>query len=332
MASARLKMIAIIGPTASGKSAWAVSLAKQCNGVVISADSRQVYKGLDVGTEKINKTDRKGIKHFMLDVVIPTESFTVADYQKAVYKILDKIARENKTAKKPILPIIAGGTGLYVDAVCEGFIFPKTTQDKNLRAKLDATELSDLVKQLLKIDPDTTVDLKNKRRVVRALEIALTGTSKPAKKPRYEVLKIGIELPREDMDARIHERAQNLDLKKLASETKRLIKDGLDFASSPLTALYYAPTKEWLEGDITREELLQKIESANRKYARRQLTWWRKDRSIKWVKSLEQAEAEIRVFWSGRHDSNVRPPRPKRGALPTGPRPDTVSGQDTSVL
>ncbi len=302
------KVIAIVGPTASGKSAWAVNLAKKYNGVIISADSRQVYKGLDVATAKITKEEMAGIPHYLLDVVKPTESFDVATYQKLVYAILAKITKQNRiildqsgrinsTHRKVVLPIIAGGTGLYVQAVTDGYVFPTTKPNLKLRAKLEKQSLSTLVAKLKKLVPDLQIDFKNPRRVIRALEIYSQPESRPAKhETPFDTLKIGIKLSVAEQEKRIAKRIQKMDFDALIAETKKLIKAKFDFQSNPLTAFYYRLVKDWLEKKITKAELIEKMIRADRKYAKRQMTWFKKDPNIHWVEDLAEADQLVRHF------------------------------------
>jgi len=283
-------VIAIVGPTASGKSAWAVRLARQFNGVVISADSRQVYERLDVATAKITKPEMQGIPHFMLDVVRPMESFDAATYQQLVYRLLKKLRNKK-------LPIITGGTGLYVQAVTDGYVFPNIKPDKKLRASSDKQPLSKLVQRLKKLDPNIEIDFHNSRRVIRALEIRLQRGSRPAKKdPGFDTLKIGIKLSPREQTNRIEQRIHKMDFKKLRAETARLMRAGFDFESNPLTALYYRPAKDWLEKKITKKELIEKLIRTDRQYAKRQMTWFKKDSQIHWVNNLAAAKSLVRHF------------------------------------
>jgi len=301
MDNIRQKVITIVGPTASGKSAWAVHLAREFNGVVISADSRQVYKGLDVATAKITKPEMAGVPHYLLDVVKPTEDFDVATYQRLVYTLLKKL-RDKK------LPIIVGGTGLYVQAVTNGYIFSSTRPDRILRGRLEKQPLSKLVQWLKKLDPDIEIDFHNPRRVIRALEIRLQQGSRPAKQdPGFDTLKIGIKLSPAEQEKRIEQRIRKMDFKKLHAETEKLMRAGFapgprgpqarwDFESNPLTVLYYRFVKDWLEKKITKKELIEKLIRADRQYAKRQMTWFKKDPAIHWVTGYYQTEQLVARF------------------------------------
>jgi tRNA dimethylallyltransferase len=286
----RQRVIAIVGPTASGKSAWAVRLAKEFNGVVISADSRQVYKGLNIATAKITKSEMDGIPHYLLDVVKPTEDFDVSTYQNLVYILLKKIGSQK-------LPIVAGGTGLYVQAVTDGYVFSNAEPDLKLRAKLAQQPLERSVLQLKKLAPGLEIDFKNPRRVIRALEIVIQQGTQPAKQdPGFDTLKIGIKISPDEREKRITKRIKQMDFDGLAEETKKLIRAKFDFTSNPLTALYYRFAKEWLENKITKPELIEKIIRADNQYAKRQMTWFKKDRQIHWVTSYAELKKLAKKF------------------------------------
>ena len=288
----QLNLVAIVGATASGKSAWAVKLAKKFNGVIISADSRQGYKGLDVATAKVTKAEMDGVPHYLLSVVKPDEEFNVAIYQKMVEKILDRLRRSHR----PKVPFLVGGTGLYVAAITEGYQLPTVSPDAKLRARLAKQPLTKLIEQLRRLDPDTAVDINNPRRVIRAIEILQAG-GRPAKtKPSFEVLKIGIQLPREKIYHNIGHRVRTLDWDALTRETRRLMRAGFDFNSNPLTAIYYRPVKDFIEGRLDRDQTIAKLIRGDKNYAKRQLTWFNKDKTIHWVTTLTEAERLVKSF------------------------------------
>lgn len=284
------KVVAIVGPTASGKSALAVRLAKKFNGIVISADSRQIYKGLDVATAKITKAEMQNIPHYLLDIKKPTEDFDVATYQSLVYTLLKK----NNYNK---LPIIAGGTGLYVQSVTDGYVFSDAKPDQKLRTRLEKQPLSKLVAQLKKLRPNADIDFKNPRRVIRAIEIAIQQGDKPNKTaPDFVTLKVGIKLSTDEQKNRIETRIKKMDFKKLADETKKLIKQEIDFNSNPLTTWYYQYARDWLDQKLTKTELIEKLARADWQYSRRQMTWFKKDPQIHWVESVAEAEKLVKKW------------------------------------
>ena len=174
-----LKMVAIVGPTAAGKSAWAIRLAQRFNGVILSADSRQVYIGLDEITAKTPPDQREGIPHYLLDIVKPSEDFSVAKYQAVAYRVLDDIAATNRKSPTPLLPILVGGTGLYVAAVCDGYQLNPAPPNHDLRHQLSTYGLTQLQKIILDLNPNTSIDLNNPRRIIRAIEKAQTPPQNP---------------------------------------------------------------------------------------------------------------------------------------------------------
>ncbi|RLC37540.1 tRNA (adenosine(37)-N6)-dimethylallyltransferase MiaA [candidate division Kazan bacterium] len=300
----KLKIVAVVGPTASGKSTLAVELAKQFNGVIISADSRQVYRGMDIGTAKISKDEMEGISHYMLDVADPDDDFNVSLYQKSVMNLLEAIKNKNRKTNRPVLPFIVGGTGLYVSAIVDGLKFSEVKPNLKLRADLNKKPLTQLAIKLKKLDPNTTTDLKNKRRVIRAIEILKAGSKPsgpeatkdqwPAKtEPKFEVLKIGVGKDRNISKKRIENRIWNMDIPKLIKETKALIKRKYDFSSPALSALGYNDVKDFINDKITEPELIYRLIKLHTQYAKRQMTWFKKDRSIHWVKDASSAKKLI---------------------------------------
>jgi tRNA dimethylallyltransferase len=287
-----LKIVAIMGPTASGKSEWAIKLAKQFNGIIISADSKQVYKGLDIATTKVSKALREEVPHYMLDVVKPSDEYSTAQFQKAVYRILAKIKKQNLSNKKPVLPILVGGTGLYADAVLKGFdlsIQPNLDARNNLNKK----PLASLVAKLLRLDPNTKVDLKNKVRVVRAIEIAESGKPAGVIDPGLRFIKIGLSMPREKLYQRIDRRVSRLPIDKLTAETLRYY---AKMSATARVALGYDLVFAYANGRITKDELLAKLAQLHRNYARKQLTWLRRDKDLVWAEDINQAKLLVRKF------------------------------------
>lgn len=286
-------LIAIVGPTASGKSALALKLAKKYKGYIISADSRQVYQGMDIGTAKPTKAEQRSIHHEMLDIAAPNKRFTVAEYQSKVFAIL-------KT--RPGQPFLVGGTGLYIDAVLQNWQIPSGKPNAKLRHQLEKSSLGELVKRLRKVDPASTrvIDLNNKRRVIRALEVALqTGQSfTRLKKQRplpYRVLKIGLTLPRQKLIERINKRVDLMMKRSLLKETKLLVKR-YGYNAPALDGLGYRQLIRHLKGELTLTEAVERIKIETRQYAKRQMTWFKRDKSIHWLRTQSQAERLIRKF------------------------------------
>jgi len=277
------KIIVILGITATGKSNLAVKIAKKINGEVISADSRQVYKGLDIGTGKITKKEMQGVKHHMLDIINPKIKYTVAQYQKETISAMAEIIKSGKT------PIICGGTGFYIDAITKGIIFPEVPPNKKLRKSLEKESAEKLFKILEKLDKSRAKDIKNKNeinnkvRLIRAIEIAESLGKTPKIKEielPYKFIKIGLFLPKEKLEVKIQKRVQNMFKDGLLKEIKKLKKDGIsDKRLKEFGFEYYDPTEE----KVIRESI---------KYAKRQITWFKRDKQIKWFdaskKNLEK--------------------------------------------
>jgi len=198
--TAKQKVVVIVGPTSSGKTELSLKLAKKFNGIIISADSRQIYKDMDIATAKIKKTKQQNIPHYMIDIVKPDEEFTLSLYQKTVLNLLNSIARNNFKKTKKVLPFIVGGTGLYIKSIIDGYKIPNIPPNKKLRDNLNKKTKEELIKKLNKLKPNHNIDISNKRRTIRALEVLnsksdLVLESSP---PNFDFLQIGI-LPGGDL-------------------------------------------------------------------------------------------------------------------------------------
>ncbi len=308
------KVLVILGPTASGKSSLGVKLAKRFGGEIISADSRQVYKGLDIGTGKITKKEMSGIPHYLLDVVSPQKTFSVAQYQKLANLAI------KKTLQKKKLPIIVGGTGLYIDALIYDLKFPKVKPQKGLRAKLEKFSTEELFKKLKKIDPERAknIDKNNRRRLIRAIEIVeSTGSpiSQISKTPKYDCLKIGINLSKEILKTKIKKRLEDRLKSGLVAEVRKLKKQ-LDGERLDSLGLEYRYVNRYLDGAMTCEEMKAKLLTEIWHYAKRQMTWFsakggsppkadgsrehvssgKEDSEIYWIKNYREAEKLIKNF------------------------------------
>ena len=292
----RPRIIAIVGTTASGKSSLAVYLAKKFNGEIISADSRQVYRGLDIGTEKISKKDMRGVRHHLLSVTDPKRIYSAADFKKDAKYALRKSLVRGKA------PFVVGGTGLYLDALFSRNIFPDVPPNKVLRkrlAKKTAPELFAILKKL-DIRRARTIDRNNPRRLERAIEIATAlGTvppQKPAKSP-YDVLWIGLSLDDLTLQKRLKARLKNALSRGLVRETKKLQKT-LSRKRVDELGLEYRMVAAHLRGELTKEELRRKLETELWHYAKRQKTWFKRNKNIVWFKPEEtkKAEKEVQKF------------------------------------
>lgn len=276
------KVIAVVGATASGKTAYAVNLAQQINGEIISADSRLVYKGLDIGTAKPTMDEREGIPHHMIDVVEPEVDYSVGLYSQTAGNIIDEIISRGKT------PIIAGGTGLYFRILLENYDLPKINPDYELRNELAQLEFDELYNMLVKLDSDAAklVVQNDKRRAIRFIEIVkLTGVpvseARGIKEPEYDVEWIGLNYPREELYERINKRVDLMLEQGLVDETKKLLSEN-GRISNIIDTIGYREITSYLDGELTLNEAADKLKQNTRNYAKRQLTWFRKNPDIKW--------------------------------------------------
>lgn len=282
------KAYVIVGPTASGKSALAIQLAKKVNGEVISADSRQVYRGMNIGTGKVTKKEMAGIPHHLLSVADPKKQYSVEQYQKDARKALSDILARGKT------PIICGGTGYYIDALVEGAVLPSVPPNSILRKKLEQMSAEKLFALLKKRDPSRaqTIDAKNPRRLIRALEIiealGKVPTQKSAPLPNIHFEWIGIDLPDEELKKKIHLRLLSRMRGGMLKEVERLhtppAGGGLSWKRMEDFGLEYRWLARYLQNKISKEEMLTKLEMDIWHYAKRQRTWFKRNKKIKWVK------------------------------------------------
>jgi tRNA dimethylallyltransferase len=286
------KVIVILGPTASGKSDLGVRLAKKFKGEIISADSRQVYKGLNIGSGKITRKEMRGVKHHLLDVVEPKKQFSVAQYQTLGQAALEQISLRNK------LPIIVGGTGFYIDALAGGIVLPEVPPNKKLRAKLAKRTNASLFSLIRKKDPKRakTLDPNNKVRLIRALEIieALGKVPQLTSKLANNFVYIGIKPA--DLDRRIRLRLEKR-LTGMITEGRKLHAKSLSYKRMNELGLEYRYVSLYLQGKLSKEEMRDKLFYAIRQYAQRQMAWFRRNRKIKWFdpKEFKKIEKYIRT-------------------------------------
>ncbi len=279
------KVLVVLGPTASGKSDLGVELALKLNGEVISADSRQMYTGLDIGTGEITKTEMKGVPHYLLDVAPPEKVFTVSDF-----KILGEGAM-NQILEKGKLPIICGGTGFYIEALLGETSIPEVPPNPELRKELEEKTSEELFGILQKLDPERaeTIDAKNKRRLVRAIEIVKAIGKVPkyeARDTKYDVLKIGIKIPDEELKKRINIRLEKRIEMGMIEEAERLHNPpaggGVSYERMRELGLEYGALADFLDNKITKEEMIARLQTEIWQYAKRQMTWFKTDKTIKW--------------------------------------------------
>lgn len=272
----------ILGPTASGKSALAVKIAKRINGEIISADSRQIYKGLDIGSGKITKKEMGGIPHYCIDIVSPKKIFTVVDFKKYADKAIEKIFTKNKT------PIIVGGTGMYIQSIVDNIVLPEVKPDWKLRKELEKKTTEEMFATLKKIDPGRAknIDAKNPRRLIRAIEIAKTLGKVPdldIRCPSREAVQIGIKLPDDILKKNIEKRIKKMLRNGLVAETKKLKMSCLSWKRIYELGFEYKYPALFLQDKISKEEMLSKMLTENWQYAKRQMTWFKRDKRIKWI-------------------------------------------------
>lgn len=293
------KVVVIVGPTASGKTAVSIELAKKINGEIISADSMQIYKYMDIGTAKPTLDEMQGIKHYMLDVVMPDETFNVAKYKKMAEEAIEEILKKGK------VPIIVGGTGLYVNTLVDGIEFAEVPGDEKYRNELIEKAYREgamsIYKELEKIDSEAAIkiDPQNIRRVARALEIyKTTGKTKTQldiesrKEVKYDYRLFGMEWDREILYQRIDLRVDKMLEAGLIEEVKN-VTTKFKISNTAVQGLGYKEVIEYLNGNLTYDEMVQKLKLETRHYAKRQLTWFRRDKRIKWLKPDENATGVI---------------------------------------
>lgn len=285
------KLIVILGQTSTGKSDFAVFVAKELGSEIISADSRQVYKGMDLGSGKITKKEMLDVPHYLLDIIKPSKIFSVSDFQKLANKKIKEIKNKNK------IPIICGGTGFYIDSVINGNIFPEVPPNKKLRKELEKKTKEELFKILIKLDKEraNTIDRNNPIRLIRAIEIIkeLGRVPKIKTSSKFEVLKIGLKIPDEILKERIKLRLLSRIKKGMIKEIKDLHnKEKVSWKRLESFGLEYKYISYFLQGKLTKDEMIQQLNTAIWHFAKRQNTWFKKDKEIIWINPLKKSEKE----------------------------------------
>lgn len=289
------KLITIVGPTASGKTSLAILLARKYNGEIISADSRQVYRGMDIGTGKASKKEQKKAKHWLLDVVSPNTDFNVFKFKKKAQKAIKDILRRKK------IPIVCGGTGFWIDALVYGKNFPEIKPDKKLRKELDkksASELHALLKKLDKRRADN-IDKNNKVRLIRAIEIAKKIGHVPLvkKQAKYDLLQLGVKISKEDLHKNIEKRLKKRLKEGMLKEIQDLHRNKkVSWSRLENFGLEYFWVSKFLRGAIFKEEMKKNLAFDIKKYAKRQMTWFKKDKRIKWISNFREADKCLKKF------------------------------------
>ena len=304
------KVIVICGPTASGKTSLSIELAKKINGEIVSCDSMQIYKDLTIGTAKPTIDEMQGIKHFLIDFVSPEERYSVADYKRDATKAIKEIIQKNK------VPIIVGGTGLYLEAIIYNIEYNEIETDLKYREELEKIEEAEGLEKLYnlanKIDKKATekISHNDKKRIFRVLEIYhSTGKTKTEleiesrkNKPEFDYLLFGITMDREKLYDRINRRVDIMMDQGLIREVENLLKKYNEFPTA-MQGLGYKEVVEYLKGITTKEEMIEKIKQETRRYAKRQLTWFRKYKNLIWIDGLNDLQNNIDIIleeYSGR--------------------------------
>lgn len=279
------KLIILTGPTGVGKTKISLEIARKFNCQIISADSMQIYKGLDIGTDKIVSEDNN-IKHYMIDIIEADENFSVADFQLRAKKIISQLNKKN------IIPLVVGGTGLYINSLVYNLDFSTTSNDPKLREKLNKeAEIHGtqyLYDKLLKLDKETAllIDSNNRNRIIRAIEIIFNGGKKDnnfrSENNEYDLIFLGLNMDRQKLYKKIDNRVDVMLEKGLVNEVEKLLDSGLSEESQSLKAIGYKEVISYLKGDISYNQMAEDIKKNSRHYAKRQLTWFRRDERIRW--------------------------------------------------
>lgn len=297
------KLLVITGPTAVGKTAFSISLAEKLGAEVISADSRQVYRGMDIGTAKPDQSQLKIANHHLIDVVSPKQSFSLANFQELAYQAIDGIIVRGKK------PIVVGGTGLYIQALVDGLKIPHVPADQNLREELEALAPDDLVKRLTLIDPDSAkvIPPQNRRRLMRAIEVteklgqpfSVIGRQFAR---RFDSLQVGLTAPRAELYRRADDRVERWVKAGWVEEVKKLKKTYPENLPA-MSSLGYRQIGMYLDGKISLDEALRRTKFEIHGYIRRQITWFRRDGRIYWFDTTlpnwnEEIEKQVMTWYA----------------------------------
>lgn len=300
------KVIVICGPTASGKTSLSIELAKKINGEIVSSDSMQIYKDMNIGTAKPSEKEMQGIKHYLIDFVLPNKRYSVAEFKKDANNAIKEILEMGK------IPIIVGGTGLYVDSLIYNIEYSNIKIDEEYRKELEEIGNKEGIEKLYnmakEIDPDAIkkISKNDKKRIIRILEIyKATGKNKTMQEIEsrkneieYDYKVFAINWPREELYNRINKRVDIMLEKGLIDEVKQLINKYNTFPTA-MQGLGYKEVLEYLNGKYTKEEMIDKIKMETRRYAKRQLTWFRKNKQTIWLNGQEDIQNNMNIILEG---------------------------------
>ena len=296
-------VVVICGPTASGKTALSIELAKKINGEIVSADSMQIYKDMNIGSAKVTPEEMQGIKHYLIDIISPDERYSVADFKKDAKKAIEEIIKKGK------IPIVVGGTGLYINSLIYEIEYQDIKLDESYRKNLQRIEekegLEVLYNKACQIDPVAMqkISPNDSKRIIRILEIyKATGKNKTQQEVEsrlneipYKYKVFVVNMDREILYDRINKRVDIMIKKGLIEEVEGLLKKYKEFPTA-MQGLGYKEVKQFLDGNISKEEMISQIKQESRRYAKRQLTWFRKDKEFVWLDGLKSAEENINII------------------------------------
>lgn len=300
----KLKVIVICGPTASGKTALSIELAKKIDGEIISGDSMQIYKDMNIGTAKPNIEEMQGIKHYLIDFVDPDKRYSVADFKRDAEKAIKEILNKGK------IPIVVGGTGLYIDSLIYGIEYQDIKFDEQYRKELEEIAIQDgglekLYNKAKEIDRVAIekISPNDKKRILRVLEIyKATGKTKTEQEEesrkngiKYDYRVFAINIEREKLYERINKRVDIMVQQGLIEEVKKLLQKYNEFPTA-MQGLGYKEVVEYLEDKCTKEEMIEKIKMETRRYAKRQITWFKKNKQTIWIDGLKDKQDNIQII------------------------------------
>jgi len=296
-------VIVICGPTASGKTALSIELAKRINGEIVSADSMQIYKDMNIGSAKVTTQEMQGIKHYLIDCVLPSERYSVANYKQDAKQAIEEILKNGK------IPIVVGGTGLYIDSLIYEIEYKDIKKKEEYRKELERIKeekgLEVLYKKALEIDPKAMekISQNDYKRITRILEIyEATGKTKTQQEQEsrlneipYNYKVFAIDYDREKLYERINRRVDLMLEKGLIDEVRGLLEKYKEFPTA-MQGLGYKEVKQYLDGELSKEEMIEKIKQESRRYAKRQLTWFRKNKQTVWINGMVSANENINII------------------------------------